>query len=475
MATASSAFHNLIDQYDPFILRNFYRRDPFISMIPRTEFDTGQGLTPKVITHTGELPTSYMDIHPGTADDMATLNITDGPGSSGDVVATRVQTGQTERNYTLKVDAWKSDVINMSDMTFREDPAGAASNIYNSLGEYAIVKNSDWHRVHNIGMVDNKAVVSAAGVLATSTDSNFDHSAITVTRENTAQGGSATTITLDASASAVDDFYNGKEICIIDGTGAFAIGETPVTITDYVGATKVATVAAWPAGTPDATSVFRILSGVKPAATLDWAETLPFIYDEVERIGGPNFAVGFADGMAAYSLSVGPEAKRKLFKADLQVDIRYNAPNENFTARGISKAVNGFIPNTDSFPIRYDECFVPIYPTVNQATTTGQKFALNPDYKPVSLGGKALYEVGTVLMNEVYEARPRPVDQTSLDRANFLPTNYMAEVRWINNGTFEGSNDLQNKGYFRADWQLGAKPIRPELGWSVLYKIPSEV
>jgi len=64
---------------------------------------------------------------------------------------------------------------------------------------------------------------------------------------------------------------------------------------------------------------------------------------------------------------------------------------------------------------------------------------------------------------------------STIDRAKFKPMNYMAEVKWINNGTFEGPNDLKNKGYFRADWQLGAKPIRPELGWSVMYKIPSEV
>lgn len=469
---ASAAFHQLINQYDPFILRNFYRRDPWISIIPRKEFDTGQGTDPIVITHTSELPTDYPS-------SLATINVTDGPGTSGDVTATRVRTGQTQRTYTLKVDAWKSDTINMSDMTFRQDPKGTVANIYNGLGEYAIVRTSDWHRIHNIGMVDNKAVVTAAGVLTTSIDSNFDHSSITVARQNTAQSGTATTIVLDTGASAVDDFYNSPTntvgICIISGTGAFAVGTSPEPIDDYTGASKTVTVTSWPNGTPDVTSVFRIVNNNVPTAALDWDETMPFIYDELERIGGVNFAIGFADGMAAYSLSVGPEQKRELFKKDLQVDIRYDVPHENFTARGISKAVNGFIPNTDPFPIRYDECYVPIYPTINAATTLGQKFSLNPEYKPVSLGGSALYEVGTVLSNEVYEARPRPTDMSTIDRAKFRPMNYLAEVKWINNGTFGGDNDLENKGFFRADWQLGAKPIRPELGWSVMYKIPSEV
>lgn len=72
----------------------------------------------------------------------------------------------------------------------------------------------------------------------------------------TAQAGSATTITLDTGASAVDDFYNGDLIELVSGTGATP--GTQVTITDYVGATKVATVASWPGSNPDATTVFEI-------------------------------------------------------------------------------------------------------------------------------------------------------------------------------------------------------------------------
>lgn len=75
-------------------------------------------------------------------------------------------------------------------------------------------------------------------------------------RTGTAQAGSATTITLDTGASAVDDFYNGDLIELVSGTGATP--GTQVTIIDYVGATKVATVASWPGSNPDATTVFEI-------------------------------------------------------------------------------------------------------------------------------------------------------------------------------------------------------------------------
>ncbi len=73
-------------------------------------------------------------------------------------------------------------------------------------------------------------------------------------RSGVAQAGAASTITLDASASAANDYYNLSIVDIIGGTGA---GQSRV-ITDYVGSTKVATVdRAW-ATNPDSTSVFRI-------------------------------------------------------------------------------------------------------------------------------------------------------------------------------------------------------------------------
>jgi len=58
-------------------------------------------------------------------------------------------------------------------------------------------------------------------------------------RAATAQAGSASTITLDASASTNDDEYNGAVIYITAGTGA---GQAQRCIIDYDGTTKVAAV-----------------------------------------------------------------------------------------------------------------------------------------------------------------------------------------------------------------------------------------
>jgi hypothetical protein len=86
-----------------------------------------------------------------------------------------------------------------------------------------------------------------------------------VIRSATAQAGAAGTITLDASASASDDFYNDDIVVIKSGTGS---GQTRH-IRDYVGATKVATVVPVWATNPDNTSVFAILPAVSA-----WDHTL---------------------------------------------------------------------------------------------------------------------------------------------------------------------------------------------------------
>lgn len=88
-------------------------------------------------------------------------------------------------------------------------------------------------------------------------------------RADTAQAGAATTITLDAAASATNDFYKGMYVITTGGTGPGQIRQ----ITGYVGATKVATVAAW--GTnPDVTTTFNLVAG-----TLVTSAAVPYVTD----------------------------------------------------------------------------------------------------------------------------------------------------------------------------------------------------
>jgi len=76
-----------------------------------------------------------------------------------------------------------------------------------------------------------------------------------VIRASTAQAGAAGTITLDASASAVDNFYQRCKILTTGGTGA---GQCR-SVASYVGSTKVATITPNWATNPDNTTTFAVL------------------------------------------------------------------------------------------------------------------------------------------------------------------------------------------------------------------------
>jgi len=101
----------------------------------------------------------------------------------------------------------------------------------------------------------------------------------------TSQAGSAGSITLAAGASAVNDAYTGMVITITSGTGNGHVG----LITQYVGSTKVATVAAYTTTfVPGVGSAYSIGANVRylPISTIDGvADTSCTIQ---YRLGGPS-------------------------------------------------------------------------------------------------------------------------------------------------------------------------------------------
>lgn len=102
----------------------------------------------------------------------------------------------------------------------------------------------------DIATVNAGVSVKSGGIVRASF---ADDTGLRSIRSGTAQAGGATSITLDAGASAVTDFYKNALIAIMSGTGA---GQARF-CTAYNGSTKVATVGAW-ATNPDNTSVFAI-------------------------------------------------------------------------------------------------------------------------------------------------------------------------------------------------------------------------
>ena len=106
-------------------------------------------------------------------------------------------------------------------------------------------------------------------------------------RQSTATAGGASTITLDASASATNDFYNG---CIIVTTGGTSPNQQRV-IVDYDGTSKVATVHKSWNGNPASGTTFLIVPGsdlwevsplvelaALPGATSGFGKLLQFVF-----------------------------------------------------------------------------------------------------------------------------------------------------------------------------------------------------
>jgi hypothetical protein len=139
-------------------------------------------------------------------------------------------------------------------------------------------------------------VVTAAAIAAGAIDrATFaDDTGLKSIRSNTAQAGASTSITLDASASSVTDFYKNALIVLTGGTGA---GQGRY-CTAYNGTTKVATVSAW-ATNPDNTSTFAVIAA--DAIVGATAPTAAQVADEVQT--RTIAAVTLVNGLAANTVN----------------------------------------------------------------------------------------------------------------------------------------------------------------------------
>lgn len=128
-------------------------------------------------------------------------------------------------------------------------------------------------------------------------------------RSNTAAAGAATTITLDASASASNNFYNN---CLILLTGGTGVGQARF-ITAYVGGTKVATVATWVTN-PDNTTTFAILpfDAVAGASAPTVAQIVTGIMQDTTA---GNYTVSGSFGKGLFTSGAVPGAAGGLFIA----------------------------------------------------------------------------------------------------------------------------------------------------------------
>jgi hypothetical protein len=142
----------------------------------------------------------------------------------------------------------------IADAVWDEDATGHQTG--GTFGQAIGDPGANTETMYDAVITDAAGTNVAADIIAI--DGNVDqlHEAV-ILRRDTAQAGGNTSITLDAGASAVDDFYKDSLVVIVDGTGA---GQNRV-VTTYNGTSKVATTQSIWGTNPDATSVFVLISG----------------------------------------------------------------------------------------------------------------------------------------------------------------------------------------------------------------------
>lgn len=147
--------------------------------------------------------------------------------------------------------------------------AGADALISKDAGEFAactneateIITDSGMHYLDLTGaeMTADLVCILSKGTGVKTTPLVLYPRRLPVIRASTAQAAGADgTITLDSSASAKDDFYNGCYVQLTNNDPAGVQGLTRV-ITDYTGSTKIATIAPNWATNPTGATTFSIL------------------------------------------------------------------------------------------------------------------------------------------------------------------------------------------------------------------------
>lgn len=385
------------NQFHKTVYQKLFRSNPFKTLVPMSAFDLSEGRQPTVRTLTHELPSAY----PTSLTEITVSNGTGNPQCAPST--TTIKRGEIQRTFKLYGTSFSTDTVCLSDMKRAVDAAEAVAGFERALSEYINVWWSDWYRLQNISMVDNKIATRASGVLS-------------------------------SAISTKGDFTD--------------LAALP---NDY----------------------------------LSW-DHLKQIYWQLCRNGlADELAVGRdSKGRPVIPLHAGTGTIGRLWSDSTTKDsVKFFEPAKNLEILGYDGAVNGFLPVVDLFPIRFGKTGGiataadltldnAVYPTVNADATVGRKYAPNAAYgvKNVVTNGIAEYEVATILGRQVWEAKYEPVDPSQFSGMKFDPVNYVGEFQWINNRTFGGDNDRGNLGYYLADIRAAAKPIFPELGFSILTK-----
>lgn len=484
---------SVLDGFYKYLPQFRFQRDPY-GFIRSKMWYNELGKSPKITTQTYERPDAYP-----TSTTLETISFDNGPGASGGDQATReILTGREVRTAQLLGDGWRSSIINLNDLDFTEQAPAVVSNIMMQFADWTTIRHADFCRIQQLKNLWSKLSLVGSTIMESDTTNESLLGHCVALESVAATAGNATTVTLAdvATVSDTNDAYNGNTAYIVNRTTRAIVSKAP--ITDYVGATRVVTVADWltPAGDaggtdPDNTYDVVIMDDTKlPTSDLTW-DGLREVYELLQMRGAGTFAFGRSDGEDTFMLTIGGAAKTNLYRDDLISGASAIAVQSLFqrfiSVRGIKTAARGFAPNVDIFPLRFNAVGELIYPMKNESLTgdnaAGGKSVPNPDYKPTYNGGKAVYEAAFINTTNNWYVAPRRPSPTDVGGAKFSPQTYVATIKQMNEEKIADGNGgwRENKhgrlAYFEALSQKAAIPQRGDLGATVLFKItdPSQV
>lgn len=184
---------------------------------------------------------------------------------------------------------------------------------------------------------------------------------------------------------------------------------------------------------------------------------------------------GMQDGQPVFAVVMSGEAQQGIFQngdtvyqsSRVNQDIRYTKEaNSLLKAYGVDRSYAGWYHLIDNKAPRYNwvngaYVRVPFY--VDVAATNGTKQNVNPDYLT------ATYELVIVFLPTVLTRMIPREFSTGGAGANFVPWNFMGEVRWLNIQDND-CNPLGNKGYWGALLAAAYMPNQIENGYAIMTK-----
>jgi hypothetical protein len=196
---------------------------------------------------------------------------------------------------------------------------------------------------------------------------------------------------------------------------------------------------------------------------------LDHYYARLYRDGAADGAVGMDGGAPILPLLVGPETSLalKMQDANVRADYRYGDGKELLKGLFVSRVQRNFAHIVTPFPRRFN-CVAGVYTEVapfaseNKTVLTGSELAaayLNAPYEEAVIHSRELYA----------HMVPRPITNPG-GGTSFDPVSYTGDFVWANIKDVDGTNVFGTQGKWYGRLYVAPRPIRPELGVSIVFR-----